>query len=125
MTSKIGYVPSDYLDPALRTKWNILEGMALERNDIESIEDLIMPDFDAIDYVSLILFILIRSEYDLGYVKLCASTFYRDLANDPRHSTTLFSLSATSLSIHPQLQKRKTQQFIICDKMVELEYVTN
>jgi hypothetical protein len=74
LTSKIGYVPSDYLDPALRTKWNILEGMALERNDIESIEDLIMPDFDAIDNVSLILFILIRSEYDLGYVKLCAST---------------------------------------------------
>ena len=24
-----------------------------------------------------------------------------------------------------KLQKRKTQQFIICDKMVELEYVTN
>ena len=60
LTSKIGYVPSDYLDPALHTKWNILEGMALQRENIESVEDLIMPDCDAIDKVCL-FFILIIS----------------------------------------------------------------
>ncbi|XP_046438131.1 X-ray repair cross-complementing protein 6-like isoform X3 [Daphnia pulex] len=49
LTSKVGYTPSDYLDPALRTKWNTLEGMALGRENIESVEDLVMPDIDAID----------------------------------------------------------------------------
>jgi hypothetical protein len=62
LTSKVGYTPSDYLDPALRTKWNTLEGMALGRENIESVEDLVMPDLDAIDNVRQILSTLIITE---------------------------------------------------------------
>lgn len=49
MSSKVGYTPAQFEDPALHTKWKTLEGLALVREDVESVDDLTQPDIDYID----------------------------------------------------------------------------
>lgn len=49
LSSKTSYTPAQFEDPALHTKWKTLEGLALGREDVESVDDLALPDCDCID----------------------------------------------------------------------------
>lgn len=49
LTMKTGYSPELFANPVLHTKWKILEGLALQRGVVETVEDSIMPDFENID----------------------------------------------------------------------------
>lgn len=49
MTMKSGYTPTLFENPALHTKWKVIEGMALQREDVEEVYDATMPDTESID----------------------------------------------------------------------------
>lgn len=49
MNMKTGYSPELFEDPILHTKWKLLEGRALERDEVDSVEDTILPDCESIE----------------------------------------------------------------------------
>lgn len=49
MVMKNGYSPELFEDPVLHTKWKLLEGRALERSEVEPVEDTTLPDCESID----------------------------------------------------------------------------
>ncbi len=49
MVMQNGYSPELFEDPVLHTKWKLLEGRALERSEVEPVEDNTLPNCESID----------------------------------------------------------------------------